>query len=202
MCTLYFEEPSDNEVRVQWFAIMLGDQILCSSAAARKFPLPKKRASKTKESGKQQRSESPSCLTNISRDPLLEFTLSPEWLDKNGRACMEEIVNYAKNASLKMEKYMVDAYNTLLKTEDHLYMMAAMFFYASWLCTFDPQTGTITQCIPAPPNSFLSTYLVLDETTKVEICSACYAFERGQNQMTSFSSFVHTLVTNHFKRVF
>lgn len=202
MCTLYFEKPSDNEVRVQWFAIMLGDQILCSSAAAQKFPAPKKRAVKVKEPRAQQRSESPSCLTNIGKIPMLEFTLSPEWLNKNGRACMEEIVDYAKKTSPKMEEYMIDAYNTLLKTDDHLYMMAAMFFYASWLCTYDPQTATVTDSQSPPPNSFLSTYLVLDDITKVEICSACYAFERGRNQMTSFSSFVHTLVTNYFKRVF
>ena len=201
--SLYFEEPSVDEVRVQWFAIMLGDQILCSNAALQKFPIGKTRGPKAKESSKETRSASPSCLTDIGKkDPMLEFTLSPEWLDANGKACVREIVNYAKTTSPKMEQYMLDAYNTLLQTEDHLCMMAAIFFYASWLCTFDPQTSTITGCKAPPPDSFLSTYLVLDHDTKEEICSACYAFERGRNQMTSFPSFVHTLVTNHFKRVF
>ena len=37
MSTLYFEEPSADDVRVQWFAIMLGDQVLCSAAAEQKY---------------------------------------------------------------------------------------------------------------------------------------------------------------------
>lgn len=200
--TLYFEEPNVDEVRVQWFAIMLGDQILCSNAAAQKFAPGKKRTPKAKEEGGGVRCASPSCLTDISKDSMLEFTLSPEWLNANGEACMKEIVDYAKKTSPKMEQYMLDAYNTLLETKDHLYMMAAIFFYASWMCTYDSQTSTITAYKSPPPRSFLTTYLVMDDATKEEVCSACYAFERGRNQMTSFPSFVHTLVTNHFKRVF
>lgn len=198
MSALYFEEPSADEVRVQWFAIMLGDQILCSAAAAQKFA--KRRAAK-KEEGASSTSSSVSCLSKVTADPMLEFTLWPGWLDANGGACMREIVDYAKKTSPKMEQYMLDAYATLLQTEDHLYMMAAIFYYVSWMCTYDPQTSTITARKAPPPHSFLRTYLILDATTTKEVCAACYDFERGRNQMTSFPSFVHTLVTNHYKRV-
>lgn len=198
MSALYFEEPSADDVRVQWFAIMLGDQILCSAAAAQKFA--KKRTPKTGE-GATPKSSSVSCLSEIKADPLLEFTLWPDWLNANGKAFMVEIVNYAKKTSPKMEQYMLDAYNTLLQTEDHLYMMAAIFYYVSWMFTYDPQTFTITARNAPPPDSFLRTYLTLDAATTKEVCAACYDFERGRNQMISFPSFVHTLVTNHFKRV-
>ena len=198
--SLYFEEPSLDEVRVQWFAIMLGDQILCSHAAAMKFSHGKKRA-KQKQTSQDCRPISTSCLDSVVSDPLLHFTLWPDWLDANGARCMKEVVAYAMRTSPKMEQYMKDAYDTLLQTEDHLYMMAAIFFYISWLCSYDAQTKTVTARRDPPPNSFLQTYLKLDNTTLAEICSACYAFERGRDQMTSFPSFVHTLVTNHFKRV-
>ena len=196
--TLFFEEPDADEVRVQLFAIMLGDQILCSTAA-QKGSKPRK---KTTETGTtQRRPESPSCMDRAKRDTMLRFALWPDWLQQNGAECMKEIVDYAMKTSPKMEEYMKDSYKVLLETDDHLLMMAAIFFYIYWLCDYDSQTRQVLSRKQPPQNSFLHSKFVLDPKTVANLCDACYAFERGRDQMTSFPSFVHTFVTNHFKRV-
>ncbi|MBM93569.1 MAG: hypothetical protein CMF51_02310 [Legionellales bacterium] len=205
---LYFEEPSPDEVRVQLFAIMLGDQILCTTAAQKGWKA-KKKAQKTQSGcgmptskAKGEYSElTPSVMERAKEDPLLRFALWPDWLNEHGTAAMREIVEYAFETSPKMEKYMKDAYNTLLQTKDHLFMMAAIFMYASWLCDFDAQTNCVVSHKTLKENSFLATKLLLDKQTITQLCGACYAFERGMDHMTAFSSFVAKFITNHFKRV-
>ena len=206
--TLYFEEPSADEVRVQLFAIMLGDQILCTSAAQKGWKAKKKAVKPHQNSSVQSSSViptntdlTPSIMERASGDALLRFALWPQWLNEHGRDAMQEIVSYAFKTSPKMEKYMKVAYNTLLQTDDHLFMMAAIFMYASWMCEYDTQTKCIVSQKPLEKNSFLATKLVLDSQTMTHLCGACYAFERGKDHMTAFSSFVAIFVTNHFKRV-
>lgn len=206
--TLYFEEPSPQEVRVQLFAIMLGDQILCTTAAQKGWKEKKKSQKQSQGVGLQTSNATqviseltPSIMGHAKADPLLSFALWPDWLNENGAAAMREIVDYAMQTSPKMEKYMKDAYTTLLQTKDHLFMMAAIFMYASWLCEYDAQTKCVVSHQTLKPDSFLATKLLLDEQTITHLCGACYAFERGMDHMTAFSSFVAKFVTNHFKRV-
>lgn len=209
--TLYFEEPSPDEVRVQLFAIMLGDQILCTTAAQKGWKEKKKGHKPSQGSGSSTQAAppatqkilelAPSIMDKAKTDSLLSFALWPDWLNENGRAAMKEIVEYALETSPKMEKYMKDAYATLLQTNDHLFMMAAIFMYASWLCEYDAQTKCVVSHRKLKENSFLATKLLLDKDTITRLCGACYAFERGMDHMTAFSSFVAKFVTDHFKRV-
>lgn len=198
---LFFEQPDAGQVRVQLFGIMLGNQILRNRAAAQKGGAKTKRKAPDGMEGQPPRQKSDSIMNKAKEDTLLRFALWPEWLNKNGKSSIREIVDFAMQTSPKMESFMIEAYNHLLETDDHLCMMAAIFFYIYWWCDFDHQTESLLSRKPSPPDSFLSTTLVLDEETVRNMCSACYAFERGQRKMTSFPSFVHTFVTMHFKRV-
>lgn len=114
---------------------------------------------------------------------------------------MKEIHDFAMARSPKMERYMKATYTALLNTTDHVNMMAAIFFYVSWHLECSEETGEIhMNAKNATQNSILNTFK-FDKETLNEIYDATYAFERGRNEMTTMKSFVHSLVTAHYKRV-
>lgn len=202
MASLRFEEPSAEEVRVQLYAIMLGEQLLCCSAAKKKVKRQKKQTKP--QAGVDERPPSPSCMDLCEGQPMLEWTLRQfqEWVRRDGKRSVGEIVSYAVSVSPKMEKYMHEAYNSLLQTRERNHLMASIFFYMSWFFYYDDKIHEITPLRPIPKESFLhEKFFNFDQATQLEICAACFAFERGRHSMTSFSSFVHTVVINHWMRV-
>lgn len=199
---LFWRQPDPLEVRVQLFAIMLGDQLLASAAAQSKSSRHGRRAS-AKKTQTTPRPESPSCFTNIDHDPMLSLCLSPSQLNAHGTEYMKEIHAFVLACSPKMERYMKTTYEALLSTTDHAIMMAAIFFYVSWHFEYNEETGEIfknEKVMNLPHGNLLET-LNFDIDTLNEIYDAAYAFERGRNEMTTMKSFVHSLVTNHYKRV-
>lgn len=199
---LFWRQPDDLEVRVQLFAIMLGDQFLASAAAQSKSSRQGRRGS-AKKTQTAPRPESPSCFNNIHHDPMLSLCLSPLRLNAHGTEYMREIYTFALACSPKMERYMKTTYETLLSTTDQAIMMAAIFFYVSWHFEYNEETGEISsnKKIKNLPRGSLVETLNFDMDTLNEIYDAAYAFERGRNEMTTMKSFVHSLVTNHYKRV-
>ena len=198
---LFWRQPDPLEVRVQLFAIMLGDQRLASAAAQSKSSRHGRRGSAKKVQVTPSRPESPSCFWNADQDPILSLCLSPSTLSARGGAYMKEIHDFAMARSPKMERYMKATYTALLNTTDHVNMMAAIFFYVSWHLECSEETGEIhMNAKNATQNSILNTFK-FDKETLNEIYDATYAFERGRNEMTTMKSFVHSLVTAHYKRV-
>lgn len=200
---LFWRQPDPLEVRVQLFAIMLGDQLLASASAQSKSSRHTRRGSAKKISSTPPRPESPSCFHSIDHDSMLSLCLSPSQLNAHGVEYMKEIHTFVSACSPKMERYMKTTYESLLSTTDHAIMMAAIFFYVSWHFEYNEETGGISnnEKVKNLPHGSLLETLNFDMDTLNEIYDAAYAFERGRNEMTTMKSFVHSLVTNHYKRV-
>lgn len=200
---LFWRQPDALEVRVQLFAIMLGDQLLASASAQSKSSHHGRRGSANKTKTTPPRPESPSCFNNINHDQMLLLCLSPLQLNAHGTEYMREIHTFAMACSPKMERYMKTSYEALLSTADHAIMMAAIFFYVSWHFEYNEETRGITnnKKVKNLPRGSLVETLNFDSDTLNEIYDAAFAFERGRNEMTTMKSFVHSLVTNHYKRV-
>lgn len=198
---LFWCQPDELEVRVQLFAIMLGDQLLASASARSKSKRHGRHGAAKKSQVAPSRPESPSCFSSAHQDPMLSLCLSPAILNAHGAEYMKEIYDFAMAKSPKMENYMKATYETLLNTADHVNMMAAVFFYVSWHLECSEETGEINMTTTNVTERSLLKTLKFDIDSLTEIYDATLAFERGRNEMTTMKSFVHSLVTAHYKRV-
>ena len=196
---LSWQTIDETETDIKLFALMLGNLIGCMKAAKEKASRNARGRSSRKAVELPPRPESPSTFSTISEDVMLRLALFPEHLERNGGVFMQEIYTYAMANTKKMESYMADAYDYLLKTKDHAIMLAAICFYVKWHCEYDPDTNVAILKDNISEQSLIKK-LNFDKETVNEICEAAYDFERGRNEITTMRSFLHTLVINHFKR--
>jgi hypothetical protein len=197
---LFWCEPDPLEVRVQLLAIMLGDQLIASASVHSKSNRHGRSTSAKKATTPKRRPPSPSCFS-ADQDTMLSLCLSPTILNERGTKYMKEIYDFALARSPNMESYMKTSYGALLTTEDHVIMMAAIFVYVCWHLECNEETGVIQMNAKNATQDSLLKTLTFDTETLNEIYDATFAFERGRNEMTTMKSFVHSLVTAHYKRV-
>ena len=196
---LWFPEPCVDDVRVQLFGIMLGEQLNAMSHAMRKHKKShREKASAVAYVPPDYQETSCFDVHLLRRDPILKLALLHEDFD-DPSAFAREVYEYAKRTSDKMPMYMHKAYEEFTKSSEIVLHLAGVYFFVSWHTDFHGDTGEIY--LRQMPDIF--EHIGFRENTDAlqDVHFLVEKFEKGKMNMTSMIDFVNKLVNNRWKKV-